>query len=280
MASNTRNVKLGVCKVIFGGVDLGYTKGGVEVSVATETYKTTIDQFGNTPISEIIMGREVKATVPLAETTLRNLARIMPGATLVQTGGTAASGTLTVGTNPTAGQTVIVNGVTITFRASGAVASLNEVNVGAAAANTATNLAAFITAKFGDVTATAATSVVTITYKYKGTEGNEFTLAAGTATITVSGATLTGGTAPTAERVDVVVATSTNLLDIAKELRLHPKANADADLSEDFIIPLAATAGAIQFSYKLDEERIFPVEFMGYPDPATEKLFSVGTPAA
>lgn len=42
--SNThvKNIKLGACKVSFGGVDLGYTKGGVQVEVATETLKVTV----------------------------------------------------------------------------------------------------------------------------------------------------------------------------------------------------------------------------------------------
>ena len=46
--SNThvKNIKLGACKVSFGGVDLGYTKGGVQVEVATETLKVTVDQLG------------------------------------------------------------------------------------------------------------------------------------------------------------------------------------------------------------------------------------------
>ncbi len=89
MASSTENVKLGVCTVTFGGEDLGYTKGGVEVEVTTTTHKVMVDQFGDTEIDENIMGRTVKATVPLAETTLENLVAIMPGATLVDSGATA-----------------------------------------------------------------------------------------------------------------------------------------------------------------------------------------------
>lgn len=54
--SNThvKNIKLGACKVSFGGVDLGYTKGGVQVEIATETLKVTVDQLGQTTISELI----------------------------------------------------------------------------------------------------------------------------------------------------------------------------------------------------------------------------------
>ena len=169
MASDTNNVKLGVCKITFDGVDLGYTKGGVEVSVATETYKVEVDQFGKSSISEVIMGRECKVKVPLAETTLANLVKVMPGATLV-----------------------------------------------------------------------------------------------------------TDGTDANKKRVDVVNAVGVNLLDVAKVLILHPQALADNDYSQDFNIPIAATAGALTFAYKLDQERIFDVNFTAYPNPTSKKLFSVG----
>lgn len=49
----------------FGGVDLGYTKGGVQVEVATETLKVTVDQLGQTTISELVQGRNITITAPL-----------------------------------------------------------------------------------------------------------------------------------------------------------------------------------------------------------------------
>jgi hypothetical protein len=282
MASDTRNVKIGVCKVFFDGIDLGYTKGGVEVEVSTETYKSEVDQFGKTPISEIIMGRMVMAKVPMAETTLENMVQIMPGATLVATGGAKATGTITIATNLTAAQTLTVNGVTVTARASGANAALNEFNVGATPTATAAALAAFLQASTNPLLAvaqySAAAAVVTVTYNDFGVAGNSFTIATGTAgaSVTVSGANLTGGSDPTAKRVDVTDAVSVNLLSIAKELRLHPQDKADSDRSEDFVIPLAATPGGLQFAYKLEEERVYNVEFSGYPDPTTRRLFYVG----
>lgn len=170
MASDTQNVKLGVCKVLYNGVDLGYTKGGVEVEVATSTHAVMVDQFGETEVNEYIMGRTVKVRCPLAETTLANLVAIMPGATLV-----------------------------------------------------------------------------------------------------------TDAVDPTSMRVDVVNSVGTDLLSIAQALTLHPIALLDADVSEDFTVHKAATAGALQFAYKLDEERIFNCEFTGYPDiTASGKLFSIG----
>ena len=94
--SDTKNVKLGVCKVFYGGVDLGYTQGGVDVTVKTETHKVNVDQFGKTTINEVILSRDVTAKTPLAETTLENLVKIMPGAVLTEVGGSAATGTITI----------------------------------------------------------------------------------------------------------------------------------------------------------------------------------------
>ena len=58
MSSNTENVKLGVCSVTFDGVDLGYTKGGVDVTIATTTKEVMVDQFGQSEINEYMKGRK------------------------------------------------------------------------------------------------------------------------------------------------------------------------------------------------------------------------------
>jgi hypothetical protein len=276
--SDTRNVRLGVCKVFFDGDDLGYTQGGVEVAISTETHKTNVDQFGKTAINEYIMGRNASAKVPLAETTIENMVRIMPGATIVQSGGAKAAGTITVGPNPTTGQTVIVNGKTITFKT--AAATADEVTIGANAAATAAALAAKLNASTDPAIAaadyTVAAAVVTATYQSFGTVGNAFTLAAGTSGATVSGATLTGGVDSTKQYVEVTHGVGQDLLASAKELRLHPTSRPDTDKTEDFVFMYANTPGALNFAYKLDAERIFNVEFTGYPDPVTGKLFRFG----
>lgn len=169
MPSSTDNVKLGVCSVLFDEVDLGFTKGGVEVAVATSSHEIKVDQLGETPIGELVTGRTVKATVPLAETTLENLVTIMPGATLVT----------------------------------------------------------------------------------DATDGNK-------------------------KRVDVPTGVNINLTSIAKTLVLRPKGTTGED---DFTIHLAATAGALDFGYMLDKERVYNVEFKGYA-ASDGQLFSVGDQTA
>jgi hypothetical protein len=284
MASDTKNVKLGVCSVSYDGVDLGLTQGGVEVMVSTETHVVEVDQFGKTPINEYLMGRTCKVKVPMAETTLDNLVAVMPGSTLV-TDGAKASGSITIAVQPTNGQTILVNGKTVTFKT--APAGALDVKIGANVAETAANLALVLTSS-SDTALSNAEYVadgadVDVEYGLRGTVGNAFTLATGTAgaSVTVSGATLTGGLNVTKARVDVTTGVGTNLLDIAKPLVLHPIGKPDYDTSDDFTVFKAATAGALQFSYKLEEERLYPVEFTGYPDVANNnKLFSVGDPDA
>lgn len=91
------DIKLGTCLITLDGADLGYTKGGVEVSVETSTHDTMIDQFGETPVKSFIQGRTCKVVMNLAETTLDNLVKIMPGATKLSTSGNRVDVTSGVG---------------------------------------------------------------------------------------------------------------------------------------------------------------------------------------
>lgn len=283
--SNTTNIRMGTCAISYNGLDLGYTIGGVEVEVSTSTKEIKVDQFGDVVANEYIMGRQISVKVPMAEVTLDNMVSVMPGATLVQTGGSFSTGTITIATNPVDGETILVNGMTVTFKTGTASAALNQVLVGAAATDTAGNLRTFLNAspdtRVSVANYTGSTAVTTVTYYKKSTAGNSFTLVTGTAAakVTMSAATLTGGATPTAEKVEVETGTGISLLALATELVLHPIALAAGDKSEDLVIPLAAAPGAMSFAYKYDEERVFMAEFKGYPD-ANGVLFIYGDKTA
>lgn len=80
-------IKLGPCKVTFdvGGtapIVFDTTKGGVVLTYEETTKETTIDQYGNTPVKEIIIGRNATIEVPFAEYDIDKLAKIIPGTTL------------------------------------------------------------------------------------------------------------------------------------------------------------------------------------------------------
>ena len=118
----------------------------------------------------------------------------LPGAVVPSS---AASGRASFTANPSAGDTVTINGVTITFVASGATGA--QVAIGADASATATALATYLTAQTTNASLNVASyaasaGVVTITYKTVGTTGNGFTLARSSAApILLSGFALAGG---------------------------------------------------------------------------------------
>jgi hypothetical protein len=107
----------------------------------------------------------------------------------------AARGTISLSSNPIAGDTLVVNGTTFTFVASGATG--NQVNIGANAAATATNLHTVLTASVVANVAlanyTVSGAVVTVVYKTTGPDGNSFSLYSSAIAVDLSGSSLTGG---------------------------------------------------------------------------------------
>lgn len=115
----------------------------------------------------------------------------------ITTGGVAATGTYTFVGNPVDGNTIILNGVTWTFKTT--VSGISQTKIGTNLAETLNQLAADLaTSNNSSLTvanyAIATGTVLNITYGQLGTAGNAYTLAAGTYGGVVSGATLSGGT--------------------------------------------------------------------------------------
>ena len=279
MANNPQNIRLSACRVRWGGRDLGFTKGGVDVTIKTDTKQVTVDQFGQTTVNEYIMGRTLTVKCPFAETDLDTLFAVMKqsGATLADTG-TAATGTITGATAPAANDTITVNGHKFTFVTAITNGGVDQVVIGTPAV-TMTNLAAALTACSDPLvqlaTYVAASTTVTVTYFRSGVVGNTFTLAVSGTGVTVSAATLSGGVDGN-RTVTVDTGTGISMLSSALPLVLHPSDKPDSDVSEDFTVFSAGQSGSVSFSYKVDAERIFNVEFTGYPSGSDAKLCKFG----
>lgn len=84
--SDVANIKIGACSVNFGGVDLGHTKGGVTVNYSPEYSEITADQYGKSIIDRSLVGEKLTVKVPLAETQVANLAKVIPMGTLAGAG--------------------------------------------------------------------------------------------------------------------------------------------------------------------------------------------------
>src|SRR5882757_1760384 len=109
--------------------------------------------------------------------------------------GIQASGTFTFSGQPAPNDTVTINGITVTFVASGP--SGNQVLIGINSTATATNLWAFLSASANASLLVNSYSisglVVTVTYKTVGTAGNSIAISKSATNIAVSGADLAGG---------------------------------------------------------------------------------------
>ena len=109
--------------------------------------------------------------------------------------GVAATGSITFTVNPSATNTIIINGVTWTFVTSGATTA--QTNIGGSLSATMTQLAIDLNASANgsvNVASYAGTATaINVTYKTVGAAGNAFTLASGNANGVPSGITLSGG---------------------------------------------------------------------------------------
>lgn len=94
-AGNISNLELGPCAVYFGAcgseVNMGFTKGGVRVSIESPVVNLTTDQFGQVIMGQILVGRNATVTVPFAESKVSLFAQIIPGASAVTDGVSADS---------------------------------------------------------------------------------------------------------------------------------------------------------------------------------------------
>ena len=89
MAGDSTKIKLGAAWVTFGTVagsvgeilDLGYTKGGVTITMDTTVYEITVDQEGTSPVAATILGRRATVEFSMAESDYERLQKIIPEST-------------------------------------------------------------------------------------------------------------------------------------------------------------------------------------------------------
>jgi hypothetical protein len=185
-----------------GGAGMSGQGPGSMAAIAKELQGFTVSLLAGAAANTLIPLAAIKTEDTIAAA-LNNSAGTLTDITgTVTIAGGKATGTITVGT-AAAGDTVTVAGLVYTLVAANATVlptELNKFKIGADANGTAANLAAAINAREANrtqqVSAAAATNVVTVTAFVEGTGGNSLTLTEVGNSFTVSGAgTLTGGAA-------------------------------------------------------------------------------------
>lgn len=171
--------------VITNAGDGNYTQSNIGYQINTTTGSGAVLQLSvdsNGFLAGVTASQQGKDYNPLTDTVTITSGSVNPP---VQ-----ASGSYTFITNPTSGQTIILNGVPIVF-------GPGHIPIGGTLALTLNNLLTSLKAS-GNPGITVAYyaisgSVLNILYKIAGAAGNSYTLAAGTYGGVISGATLTGG---------------------------------------------------------------------------------------
>jgi hypothetical protein len=172
------------------------TSGGFDITIDGTTHDITGLNFSTQT--------NLNGVAALVQTALSGYATVIWNGfqfmvTSLTTGtGVEASGMITFTANPSPGDTVTINGVSIEFVASSPTG--NQVLIGGTDLLTATNLNTFLVnstvPNLLALSYSVSSLVVTATYNQVGTGGNAITLAKSSTAITLSGSTLSGGSNP------------------------------------------------------------------------------------
>jgi hypothetical protein len=68
------------CLITFGGVDLGHTVEGTEISIERELTEVKTDIYGNTPVDYVLTGQKASVKLKLAEISPGTLSYVVPEA--------------------------------------------------------------------------------------------------------------------------------------------------------------------------------------------------------
>ena len=69
--------KLGTCRVHFGDLDMGYTQGGVTVTITMDQVEILVDDFGSVPVDSVDVGTNIEAVTPLVQAILNNYEKVL-----------------------------------------------------------------------------------------------------------------------------------------------------------------------------------------------------------
>jgi len=73
MAKNITEIrKLGTCRVNYAGRDMGYTQGGVTVTITMDQVEIMVDEYGTVPVDSVDVGTNIEIVTPMAQASLDN----------------------------------------------------------------------------------------------------------------------------------------------------------------------------------------------------------------
>jgi hypothetical protein len=75
---NIQNVRMGVCSIVFNGVDVGHTLGGTKVTITRKLTPLKVDKYGDSPVDMVVTDVQMEAEMKIAEPVVALLKNAIP----------------------------------------------------------------------------------------------------------------------------------------------------------------------------------------------------------
>ena len=75
---NIANVRIGVCSIVFNGVDCGHTLGGTKVTITRKLTPLKVDKYGDSPVDEVVTDVQMIVDAKVAEPVIALIKTAMP----------------------------------------------------------------------------------------------------------------------------------------------------------------------------------------------------------
>ena len=76
--ANISNVRMGVCSIVWNGVDCGHTLGGTKVTITRKLTPLKVDKYGDSPVDMVITDMQMEVEAKVAEPVVQLLKMATP----------------------------------------------------------------------------------------------------------------------------------------------------------------------------------------------------------
>lgn len=76
--ANISNVRMGVCSIVFNGVDVGHTLGGTKVTITRKLTPLKVDKYGDSPVDMVVTDVQMEVEAKIAEPVVTLIKNAMP----------------------------------------------------------------------------------------------------------------------------------------------------------------------------------------------------------
>ena len=76
--ANIQNVRMGVCSIVYNGVDCGHTLGGTKATITRKLTPLKVDKYGDSPVDMVVTDEQWEIEAKIAEPVVALIKMAMP----------------------------------------------------------------------------------------------------------------------------------------------------------------------------------------------------------